>query len=278
MEIQQSVSGRELEVFGALDLTDHAGDVAANSGGGRDTEPGSLFSTNDKMSKAMKKLLLFVCSLGVGAAAPLSASASTIVLVDNLFTSVTYENTAAGPLGPIIGFTETSAGVSFDFARISGQFRKIGPWGSGVIGSPSYAADVGGGGGSVTSFSLTTSHDVLLNSFSGLGAGSPLVNPVFSVTGGAVSSIGNTFSSAGFIGSPPTTNSFVGGPLALAAGISYIFDFTNAGVVTTGHFTSFNFTKVTTPTTVPLPAALPLLAGGLGLVGVMGWRRKKSSA
>lgn len=27
---------------------------------------------------------------------------------------------------------------------------------------------------------------------------------------------------------------------------------------------------------IPLPAALPLLAGGLGLMGVMGWRRKKA--
>lgn len=29
---------------------------------------------------------------------------------------------------------------------------------------------------------------------------------------------------------------------------------------------------------VPLPAALPLLAGGLGLFGLMGWRRKRATA
>ncbi len=29
---------------------------------------------------------------------------------------------------------------------------------------------------------------------------------------------------------------------------------------------------------VPLPAALPLLAGGLGLMGLMGWRRKRKAA
>ncbi len=32
------------------------------------------------------------------------------------------------------------------------------------------------------------------------------------------------------------------------------------------------------PTAVPLPAALPLLAGGLGLMGFMGWRRKRKAA
>jgi len=29
---------------------------------------------------------------------------------------------------------------------------------------------------------------------------------------------------------------------------------------------------------IPLPAALPLFAGGLGLMGIMGWRRKQSAA
>ena len=29
------------------------------------------------------------------------------------------------------------------------------------------------------------------------------------------------------------------------------------------------------PSAVPLPAALPLLAGGIGLMGLMGWRRRR---
>jgi len=30
--------------------------------------------------------------------------------------------------------------------------------------------------------------------------------------------------------------------------------------------------------TVPLPAALPLFAGGLGALGLLGWRRKRRAA
>jgi hypothetical protein len=34
----------------------------------------------------------------------------------------------------------------------------------------------------------------------------------------------------------------------------------------------------TTPSAVPLPAALPLFASGLGALGLLGWRRKKTAA
>ena len=38
------------------------------------------------------------------------------------------------------------------------------------------------------------------------------------------------------------------------------------------------FVTAVTPTPTPLPAALPLFAGGLGLMGVLGWRRKRKAA
>ena len=38
------------------------------------------------------------------------------------------------------------------------------------------------------------------------------------------------------------------------------------------------WSSVTTPSAVPLPAALPLFAGGLGALGLLGWRRKRKAA
>jgi hypothetical protein len=35
---------------------------------------------------------------------------------------------------------------------------------------------------------------------------------------------------------------------------------------------------VVTPTATPLPAALPLFASGLGVMGLLGWRRKRKTA
>ena len=42
-------------------------------------------------------------------------------------------------------------------------------------------------------------------------------------------------------------------------------------------FTGPGFSPLT-PVTTPLPAALPLFAGGLGALGVLGWRRKRKAA
>ena len=39
----------------------------------------------------------------------------------------------------------------------------------------------------------------------------------------------------------------------------------------------FTFSPAAPTTVVPIPAALPLLAGGIGMLGLIGWRRKQSA-
>ncbi|MBG6178725.1 hypothetical protein IWQ55_006592 [Labrenzia sp. EL_208] len=59
-----------------------------------------------------------------------------------------------------------------------------------------------------------------------------------------------------------------------------VFGWTNLLSVTFDAQTSRNAYDnivVNKATVVPLPAALPLLAGGLGLLGFMGWRRKRAA-
>jgi hypothetical protein len=79
----------------------------------------------------------------------------------------------------------------------------------------------------------------------------------------------------GFVGTAtPGSNSFVGGPLSLLANTLYTFTVTNSGLSTQGYLMSIDFTSSTS--TVPLPAGLPLLMGGLGVLGLVGRKRRKA--
>jgi hypothetical protein len=206
-------------------------------------------------------------------AAP-AANAATIDLTDNSFTNVTYESFVQGPTGPIIAFTETVAGVSFSFQRVVGQFRDIGPWGSGSFNTPPFSADIGGGGGSVSEFTVTADADITLTAFWGLGQqGNP--DPIFTVIGGSVISAGNAFSATGSLGgsnpTAPTSNSFVGGPLNFTAGQAYTFDITNSSPSVQGYLTALEFS---TTAEVPVPAGLPLALGGLAVLGALRRRQR----
>ncbi|MEQ8232643.1 MAG: hypothetical protein RKL32_13110, partial [Gammaproteobacteria bacterium] len=108
--------------------------------------------------------------------------AATIDLTDAQFSAVTYETFVQGPIGPVVAFDETVDGVTFAFERLGGQFRKIAVWGDGNTGAPPFVMDVGGGGGSVTGFTLVASQDVTLEAFSGF-AQQFNDAPIFDVTG-----------------------------------------------------------------------------------------------
>jgi hypothetical protein len=63
--------------------------------------------------------------------------------------------------------------------------------------------------------------------------------------------------------------------------VSYLALPPEIGLSTGGPLTVESFTTafvIASVTATPLPAALPLFAGGLGMMGLLGWRRKRKSA
>lgn len=79
-----------------------------------------------------------------------------------------------------------------------------------------------------------------------------------------------------------SSNSVFSDALILPTALSLLdFDstgfFVSFGPINTPSVVSGTIDKLSV-TAVPLPAALPLLAGGVGLLGLLGWRRKRAAA
>ena len=118
----------------------------------------------------------------------------------------------------------------------------------------------GGGGGSTLSFDFTTTHDILLQSYTISATGFILNDPTFDIREGTdVLSASNTAVTNG------DTHAFAGGPIAIDAGTTYTFINTAFGAGTQSHMSTWQYTLV------PTPSALGAVA--LGAFGIARRRR-----
>jgi len=83
----------------------------------------------------------------------------------------------------------------------------------------------------------------------------------------------NSSASSPIISSDSTCCSTYGSPVLSFTDIGYMSN-TDYGLTVS---TAGTWAVTTTPTTTPLPATLPLFAGGLGAMGLLGWRRKRKN-
>ncbi len=196
--------------------------------------------------KHIPLLLLAAITLG-------NAHAATVDLTDGLFTEIESATSGLPRL-----FTETAAGVVFTFTatgNLAGepQFNNLATAGFGI--------QVGGANQSMIEFTLATSANVTLDSYSTVSNGFVLGTPTFNISGGSIVSNGNT------LVQDIAANPFAGGPLLFEAGTIYTFDIENTGLAVQAFLGGIEFTVV------PLPAPALLLASGI--LGLLAGKRKK---
>lgn len=194
----------------------------------------------------MKTTLLSAAAICVAYAG--GANAASIDFTD-AFTVVTP---SAIPSAPLV-ITEVSEGVTF---TISATARGVDRF---VQGSNGLNFGIPGNG--MNSLSLVANQDVSFTGFTGRDnfatlTGSPSYEALI---GGVLASSGN-----GVTGSALTGYSFNSGPLALSAGQSFLFQPEAFGVLIGGAIASLEFEVAA----VPLPAGLPMMLAGLGLLGL----------
>lgn len=193
--------------------------------------------------KSLKHLIVLLLS----AVALGNARAATIDLTDGLFTEIEAAMASGMALDVPRVFTESASGVVFTFTATNNlvgvpKFNDLTNTGFGI--------QLGGGGGSIIEFTLETSANVTLDSYSTVSNGFFLGTPTFDITGGSIVSSGNA------LPEDVAVNPFAGGPLLFEAGTIYTFDIENTGAAVQAFLGGIEFTVV------PLPAPALLLASG----------------
>lgn len=205
------------------------------------------------------KSLKHISLLLLGALALGNARAETVNLTDGIFTEIEVATGGGSSLGVPRVFSETAAGVVFTFSatsNLTGNLR------FNNLTNPGFGIQLAGGGGSILAFTLETSADVLLESYSTVSDGFFLGMPTFDISGGSIASNANA------LPEDVAVNPFAGGPLLFEAGTSYSFDIVNGGAAVQAFLGGIEFTVV------PLPAPALLLASGV--LGLLARKRKRA--
>ena len=187
------------------------------------------------------------------------AHAETVDLADGLFTEIAPATDGGTTLGVPRVFTEIAGGVVFTFTATN-NLGNVPAFNN--LTTPGLGIQLGGASGSVIEFTLATSANVTLDSYSTMSSGFFFGAPTFDITGGSIASAGNT------LADDIAANLFTGGPLLFQAGTIYTFDIQNTGDFTQSFLGGIEFTVV------PLPA--PALLFASGLLGLVARRRHRA--
>ncbi len=209
----------------------------------------------------------------VAAALFLSLSGAQAATLD--FTTATYANSSDG-----LAVNDTVDGVNFSItptAKGTNGFRQDSLRGGLSFGVP---------GNGMYTISIVADQDVVFNSMYGNGHGfTAQANQLsFDIdVGGTEVSGDNMFAPAPHFSTLYETVNFADGPIAVSAGQSFFFrvDFDALGggsVFASALVRSLDFSTVASPSPVPLPAGLPLLIGGVGILAVVRRRKQNNAA
>lgn len=185
-------------------------------------------------------------------AMPVAANAITVDFVALTTTTLGEQTAEVDPLG---GLTPSSSSGfnALLTASVSGQYRS--PWQGSSNDGANYASVQAGG---FVEFVFTQLQDSV-----SLIWGSPDTynDLVITLIGDTTETVNGSqvFGTSGILASLVTITDVSFNKLRFESGRN-----------------AFEFANLKT-TAVPLPAALPLLAGGLGILGFAGWRRKKAA-